>query len=369
MAPQGLGYSARHLRHKNLSADPARPEIRLLEVRPAQNIDDPITARLVNLPLTPDLDFIGLSALYGDTDDTEAVIIDGKRIAVPANLGLALRNVRAVFWPSQDGPGTLESETSSVEEKRTKDQETARKRPHWLRHLLRSFGLPSANDDRSRNQTTTLRVWIDSFCINSNSSREMKEQHSLMATAYRHARTVVGWLGPKDETSDLAVHLIRVVDKALPANFGSPDDRQLHPEHYAPRHVWMSEIQHLWQLPEGVTDLRDFDNFIAISQFLKRPYFQRDWILNEIAMASFPTFLIGSDIVSWSEVLRWNRCNEELSDVGTANFPEEYRRVLDSFLPLGTVYTMLKEFERNRDSQVPDPMARTPRRSSSSRST
>ncbi|KUI56291.1 Heterokaryon incompatibility protein 6, OR allele [Cytospora mali] len=360
-----IGCSTRNLHYKKLSLDPDRPDIRLLEVRPAQSIRDTISGRLVNLPLTPDLDYVGLSALYGGANETEPINIDGKRIDVPANLGQALRHLRTVFWPTPAGPSTSASTGIKVEGIDTsgQDRESVRKKPHWLRHLLRSFGLPSLDVDRSRNQNT-LRIWIDAFCINERDAREQREQHTLMATAYRHARTVVGWLGPKDETSDLAVRIIRDVDRAVPPNFGSPEDRALHPENYAPHYVWMSDIQHLWQLPEGVTDPRDSDNFIAMSNFLSRQYFQRDWILNEIAMATFPTFLIGKDIVSWCEVLRWNRFNEELTDVGAALFPDEFRKVIDSFMPLGTVYTMLKEFERTRDNKATDFDARTMAQSS-----
>lgn len=354
------GCSTRHLAYKNLSIDPSRPEIRLLEVRPAQSIHDVISARLVNLPLTPDLDFIGVSALYGDPDDTEPIKIDGKRMSVPANLGMALRHARAVFWPSQTGPGTAESKGTTAEEKGSRGPEPIRKKPHWLRQLLRSFGLPSDGDQsRRQSQATTLRIWIDALCVNERDAREHEDQHALMATAYRHARTVVGWLGPKDETSDLAVQIIRDVDNAVPANFGSPEDKQLHPEHYAPHHVWVKEIQYLWQVPEDATDLRDGDNWIAMSRFLNRQYFQRDWILSEIAMASFPTFLIGSEIVSWNEVLRWNRCNEELSDTGAGQFPEKYRTEIVSYLPMSTVYTMLKAFERSSDDRNSDSTGRS----------
>ncbi|ROV92266.1 hypothetical protein VSDG_07275 [Cytospora chrysosperma] len=358
---EGNVGSTRHLQYKKLSGDPSRPEIRLLEVRPAQSLHDTVSARIVNLPLTPDLDFIGVSALYGDTDDTEPIIIDGKRIMVPANLGQALRHARAVFWPLQTGPTTADPKRTTVDGKGQgqRGMESNRKRPHWLRHLLRTFGLPSSEGDRSRAQNSTLRIWIDVFCVNERDEREQKEQHTLMATAYRHARTVVGWLGPKDETSDKAVQIIRDVDRAVPANFGTPEDRQLHPEHYAPHHVWIKDIQYLWQLPEGVKDLRECEVWITMSKFLGRQYFQRDWILNEIAMASFPTFLIGEEILSWSEVLRWNRCNEELSDTGAGQFPEEYRTEICSLLPLATVYTMLKAFERSKDNRPTDSSSRS----------
>lgn len=64
-------------------------------------------------------------------------------------------------------------------------------------------------------------------------------------------------------------------------------------------------------------------------------------------MATFPAFLIGDQIVSWLEVLRLNRNNEELIDHGALLFPEEFRKLIH-FMPMGAIYTLLKEFERTR---------------------
>lgn len=332
---QGLSNSTRQLNYKNLSRD--RHDIRLLEVQPASDISDIIVARLVNRQLTPDLEYIGVSALYGDTDVSEKVQIDNKRIALPANLGQALRHARAVFSQSDVSSNASEGEGSSMEARRSKDPKPDKRPPRWLGNILRGLGFQRPEVDRAKNQSTTLLVWLDAVCVNRRDAREQKEQHRMMSNAYRNAKAVVGWLGTKDEMSDIAVNVIRTCDRALPAHFGTPEDKELHPENYPPHYVWMEEIKPLWQMPEGVTDFRELPNVIALSKFLQRPYFQRDWILNELALATFPTFLVGDEIVSWSEVLRWNRCNEELIDVATAHFPEEYRKVIETFIPLGTV--------------------------------
>lgn len=335
MATQGLSNSTRQLNYKNLSRD--RHDIRLLEVQPASDINDIIVARLVNRQLTPELEYIGVSALYGDTDVSEKVQIDNKRIALPANLGQALRHARAVFSQSDVSSNASEGEGSSMEARRSKEPKPDKKPPRWLGNILRGLGFQRPEIDRARNQSTTLLVWLDAVCVNRRDAREQKEQHRMMSNAYRNAKAVVGWLGQKDDTSDLAVHIIRTCDRALPAHFGTPEDKELHPENYPPHYVWLEDIKHLWELPEGVTDFREQHNVMALAKFLQRPYFQRDWILNELAMATFPTFLVGEEIVSWSEVLRWNRCNEELIDVATAQFPEENRKVIETFIPLGTV--------------------------------
>ncbi|KAL1853227.1 hypothetical protein Daus18300_011875 [Diaporthe australafricana] len=348
MATQALSISTRQLNYKNLSRD--RHEIRLLEVQPASDINDIIVARLVNRPLTPELEYIGVSALYGDTEVSEKVQVDNKRIALPSNLGQALRHVRAVFSQSDVSSNASEGGDSLNEARRFREPKPDKKQPRWLGNILRGLGFQRPEVDRARNQSSTLLIWLDAVCVNQRDAREQKEQHRMMSNAYRHAKAVVGWLGPKDDTSDKAVHVIRTCDRSLPNNFGTPEDKELHPENYAPHYVWMEGIKHLWALPEGVSDFRENDNFQAVSKFFSRQYFQRDWILTELAMGTFPTFLVGEEIVSWSEVLRWNRCNEELIDVSTAHFPSDFRQLIETFIPLGTVYTMLKEFEKRRDN-------------------
>lgn len=335
MATQALSISTRQLNYKNLSRD--RHEIRLLEVQPASDINDIIIARLVNRPLTPELEYIGVSALYGDTEVSEKVQVDNKRIALPGNLGQALRHVRAVFSQSDVSSNASEGGDSLNETRRFKEPKPDKKQPRWLGNILRGLGFQRPEVDRARNQSTTLLIWLDAVCVNQRDAREQKEQHRMMSNAYRNAKAVVGWLGPKDETSDKAVHVIRTCDRSLPNNFGTPEDKELHPENYAPHYVWMEGIKHLWALPDGVSDFRENSNFQAVSKFFSRQYFQRDWILTELAMGAFPTFLVGEEIVSWSEVLRWNRCNEELIDVSTAHFPSDFRQLIETFIPLGTV--------------------------------
>ncbi|KAI1849028.1 hypothetical protein JX265_013678 [Neoarthrinium moseri] len=133
----------------------------------------------------------------------------------------------------------------------------------------------------------------------------------------------------------------------MPANFGDPEDRRQHPENYAPGYRWMADMKWMWDSPGDTTDPTQFPSFVAIKRFLGRAYMQHGWILEEIAMATFPAFLIGDEIVSWMEVLRLNRNNEELIDNGAKLFPEEYRSLIHC-MPLGTIYTLLKEFDRRQ---------------------
>ncbi|KAJ3535949.1 hypothetical protein NM208_g6927 [Fusarium decemcellulare] len=178
---------------------------------------------------------------------------------------------------------------------------------------------------------------------------------------------VVGWLGPKDSTSDLAIEIIKAWDKCMPASFGEPGDRELHPENYAPILQWMGPVAHLSDIPEGITDPREVPSYVAVSSFLNRPYFRNAWILDDMAMARFPAFLLGDDIVSWMQVLRLNRVNEEIKDHGADMFPDELRPLLE-YMPLGSVYTFLKEFDNRQKKEGNPPIMLTTTTSSSLRS-
>ena len=71
-----------------------------------------------------------------------------------------------------------------------------------LEHLARLF------DDDS----PTVRVdwlWVDSICIDQLNNLERSSQVQRMKDIYEHAMNTVVWLGPSDETSDMALRAIR----------------------------------------------------------------------------------------------------------------------------------------------------------------
>ncbi|KUI67763.1 Heterokaryon incompatibility protein 6, OR allele [Cytospora mali] len=346
-----------------------RSEIRLLEIQPARDvINGGLVCRLVNVPLTEDLEFIGLSALVGDPTVTEDIRINHHRTPVPSNLGQALRHVRAVFLPATPASVPRSSNSSAETQDQAKNLidpyetpvkttpvQPSKPAPKWLVNLMRSVRsiLPDSRQQARLFGPEPLRLWTDSICINSRDPHELSHRREIVATAYGSAKMVVGWLGLKDETSELVLETIHTIDAAMPRRFGSAEDRELHPEHYAPHYVWMKDMMHLWTLPPGLQRLEDWPTYKAMHAFMSRPYFQREWIVNEIALAKFPAFLLGDSILSWKQVLRMNRATEELVDHGADVFPEDFRKALN-FFPLTTVYTLLGEFERRQAADGDD---------------
>lgn len=270
-APPKLGMAAvRNYKYKKLNRNGS--EIRLLEVCPAEGVEDRLKCRLVNVKPIDDLEFIGLSAVAGDFSKTETIVLNNnQRVAIPADLGEALRHLRAALQP---------------------DQLTT---PAWLTHLWKGMR------DLRQDQSGKLLVWTAELCVNPHDPQEQAGRREHMRLAYRKAKMVVGWLGPRDETSDTAVEIIRTIDRAMPANFGLPDDKLKHPENYAPRCEWLDELKWFWEVPAGLDDPRDSLVFRSISQFMSRPYLQSDWVLQEIAMATCPSFLVGDKMISWKQ--------------------------------------------------------------------
>ncbi|KAK8033891.1 heterokaryon incompatibility protein [Apiospora marii] len=338
--------------------DLSKNQIRMVELQPAPELGDRVVCRLVNVTLTDKLEFVALSSLLGDAPiTTEYVTVNDRAIRIPTTIEQALRHVRAVFLPAislNDPSPTSPTDDSTAHisihsngsggntngitktntnyrdawenlpppPKREKTLPPARKPPGWLVQVLRNVKsiLPdpskSRRDREALKQTpNTLYVWIDALCVNRNSATESSGLLGHMGAVYRQAKMVIGWLGLKGPDTDLGVEGLALFEQALPPTFGEPGDEALHPENYAPRH--------------------------------DRPYFNRNWILDELALARYPAFLIGDRILSWNQVLAANRIAEEIRDHDSDVCPPEMKHLMHEW-PLGTVYTLLREHEKRQ---------------------
>ncbi|KAI8302023.1 Heterokaryon incompatibility protein 6, OR allele [Colletotrichum sp. SAR11_240] len=333
--------------------DSSRREIRLIEIQSARDISAPIECRLVNVRLNDDLDFIALSSLFGDSSETDKILVNGQTITITAHLSLALKNIRAVFFPTIS----------------QRFQRTPIRRPHtgprWLRQLL---GLPTS---RPVNETNVLRVWCDFLCINPCDEWEKQRQTTDMRNVFRSAELVVGWLGDKMEHTDEGMNILAEIEDTMPPHWGDPGDREKNPQHYSPTHEWATKIEYLWK--EGPNGEIPFmaPRWIGATDFMMRPYFQRRWIVEELALARFPTFLIGDIIVPWKQVLRLNRMLEEFKYKESNTFPAHLRPLVAD-LPLESAAKLLDEFARREaleEAKILQEHATSSRATSSSRST
>ncbi|MCJ1451337.1 hypothetical protein MMC28_001673 [Mycoblastus sanguinarius] len=113
-------------------------------------------------------------------------------------------------------------------------------------------------------------LWIDAICINQKDTDEQNHQVSLMAKVYSRATNVCVWLGESSKDSDLALNFI-------------------------------SRIVNLDDFDRLVVDRRTPEEWAALSSLMKREWFSRRWVVQEIALAKRATLYCGEDYVGWAD--------------------------------------------------------------------
>lgn len=128
-------------------------------------------------------------------------------------------------------------------------------------------------------------VWIDSLCVDQDNLEERGHQVYLMPRIYTRAKKTYVYVGPttiSDERSLEALETGRL-------NQG-----------------WSADVESSW---------------IALYNFLRRPYFFRVWIIQEIALSPNPVILCGQKEFPWSVLPKdtaklslFGRLDQELED-------------------------------------------------------
>lgn len=120
-------------------------------------------------------------------------------------------------------------------------------------------------------------LWIDAICINQDNLRERGHQVQQMSVIYQKAERVVIWLGQGIEETDLVMDSMKQIHNILVGKEG--DWRQL-------ARFWMEG----W--PTGC--------HVGMKSLLSRRWFQRIWIIQEVANARVAIVLCGKKSISAS---------------------------------------------------------------------
>jgi hypothetical protein len=133
-----------------------------------------------------------------------------------------------------------------------------------LAMALKRLRWPATNKKR--------RLWVDAVCINQKSDAEKNSQVPLMARIYSNAFNVCVWVGDelKDKKTMLAVNLVNSI--RLLRNYDA----------FVEHHSQCSE----WE---------------ALLDLMKREWFSRRWVVQEIAMAQKATIYCGQQQLDWNE--------------------------------------------------------------------
>lgn len=134
-----------------------------------------------------------------------------------------------------------------------------------------------------RRPDSSINLWIDQLCINQNDLEEKGAQVSLMRKIYERAWSTVIWVGNQADDSDNALESMKDMNTVL----------QFDMDESAPGPAFFEE--HNLPVPRSQA-------WIDIGKFLARPWFQRVWVVQEVALSSEVDVLCGHKCVSWSDI-------------------------------------------------------------------
>ncbi|KAK8124009.1 HET-domain-containing protein [Apiospora kogelbergensis] len=125
-------------------------------------------------------------------------------------------------------------------------------------------------------------LWIDALCIDQSNNREKGHQVGQMRLVYQYAETVLIWLGP---TTPEVAHLMEMMALL--------DERALQHVDYKKRPL------DIWSKESSVLELESDYRFCnGLKDLLNRSWFQRAWVLQEVACARSATIVCGMHTVS-----------------------------------------------------------------------
>jgi hypothetical protein len=119
-----------------------------------------------------------------------------------------------------------------------------------------------------------LPLWVDAVCINQQNIHEKNEQLRIMKEVYRSADLVIGWIGLEEEHDEVGFTLIKKIHKSLGCD-NRNKSTMLDPEQLA-----QNDNHDQLELPDSMDP-----QWEAVRSILKRPYFFRVWIIQEVIVA------------------------------------------------------------------------------------
>lgn len=139
---------------------------------------------------------------------------------------------------------------------------------------------------RFRHKDKIIKIWIDQLCIDQKNLEERGNQVQLMREIYSRARKTIVWLGNEADQSPLAFKLLERLKKPFETLSKSGNTNDIH-----------TEINSKWVMKD----------WMALATLLRRPWFGRMWVLQELAVSSSATIICGQEQILWQDF--WNLIN------------------------------------------------------------
>ncbi|ETS85595.1 hypothetical protein PFICI_03620 [Pestalotiopsis fici W106-1] len=151
-------------------------------------------------------------------------------------------------------------------------------------------------------------LWADAVCINQQDLAERSQQVSLMGSIYSQANWVISWLGPSDDSTEIAFSLIKACAGHVAETeekLGSyPDSKVAFSE---------SDLEFLGQNPkfheQNTERFARNQAWNAIDKLSGHVYWTRIWIVQEVALAQRPNIVIihsGKESMTFQQLSDFN---------------------------------------------------------------
>ena len=179
---------------------------------------------------------------------------------------------------------------------------------------------------RLRNTEKAELLWVDALCINQTDVEEKNKQVMRMKEIYAVSRKVFVWMGEEimDEANEgKRVHDARVAIKMLGDIYQIAKDTKLktRPDPYQ----MFAEDQLPYEEPSTLgLPKSDAPEWKSLKVYLRRPWFSRVWIIQEVAAAKEAIVIVGDDImIPWAELavaaiwLLWRGFSDNMDELDT----------------------------------------------------
>ena len=140
--------------------------------------------------------------------------------------------------------------------------------------------------DRSR------LVWADAACINQKDLREKEQQVRLMRRIYSQSQRTLIWLSDQPN--------LKISWTAwIPITFSLAWFRRRVDAHLVPQ----LRIHHYRKNTSSIVSPLSSAGYFAYVNILRNPWFQRAWVVQEVAVANNPTIIWNGSEISWANVV------------------------------------------------------------------
>lgn len=154
-------------------------------------------------------------------------------------------------------------------------------------------------------------LWVDAICINQSDDQEKNQQVPLMRKIYESAKRVQIWLGEEDKYTTLAYSFLELLapwgQERLAAGIEARNWMELDGR-LKTQNVSHAEERRAWR---------------ALYALFERPWFQRIWVIQELAVCPQATMLCGRHSIAWEKVEMANHMSDRILAEGLSRLITE----------------------------------------------